>query len=1073
VNNNDTTTKRQTTTKRRQNIFNRSSGQRSTGHIYVNSQTGKDSNNGSSESSAVKTLSKALTLVKNYQRPLTGNLIVHLSGTFERQRLNLTGVHAGTSASKRVIFRGDSGSTATTRLLGGNALDFVKVSTLASNHPARELASYAGVGISNLYAAAPPSNFPSSDSTLKWRDGDCRDDENYASPPLLSVDRRVMTRAREPNLPARTAPVDENSMGETRDAWLRTNAGNQAGKVFYKSSDASSITKASASSWNNAVNIHIFPLVDWYDARLNVGARNVGSNNFECDTTQNAPGNPDGGSKFRIVNQARYYLEGAIEYLDTAGEYHVSLGEVVSESRGWTLYYPEDGVDLSSAVLSITKNSLIEINTSEKKMHVSFENLVLEGSRRYLLAVYNSYYIDFYKCSFINAGHDAADVWSHHVTFRSCIFEGSGGSALRSSDDRDSDTDGKGFALLESGNAVVDSLISDFANTCRHYSEGLALGGYGNIISNNHFRSSNMAAIDIALGMARMIHNVFSHISDGSYDDGAIHWVIESPMERGNEVAYNVFFRNGVSEEPCNAETSCYQADIYMDDMAGGMIIHGNVMIKDKVIQSVPPNNNFAVINWLGILINGGADVTVYENAFVGPEDGSTTGVIYKNKASLFTQTCGGTIWPDDETCGNTGVCAGDVFYKTMRQYDYLNEPWASQYPELSIYDASPSSGSNYYCANTRSCPMAAWNNTVICNAGSGGALTNRAIWPSDSASSQSDEAVETVNVPKRNIALTEYGNKVGQSYTLNIDSIETSGMASVLQFAKQVSENAEASSPSCDEGLRSGATRSDLTGRFNNPCTDTWASDGMDSCDPCSSSKCAPRDLVNDQCSCSNDTPFPPTSPTPATVEPTPTGSTSSCSDSPVRFKIIKNDGKKITRDCVWVANNSNNRCNFNGVSAICPSTCDTCGTCDDATLRFKITKNGKKITRDCTWVSTKNTVGRCALSGVSQTCRQTCNSCNGDEPSPVPPPSPTTSASYDIYTEEGYCIADEEEEVNNISDAESCWLNCKSQFDFDYAEYTDSVCYCQSDCSCMDASGQNNINAIVPSGFVLPNDC
>ena len=125
--------------------------------------------------------------------------------------------------------------------------------------------------------------------------------------------------------------------------------------------------------------------------------------------------------------------------------------------------------------------------------------------------------------------------------------------------------------------------------------EALSLGGYGNIIVNNHFRSSNMAAIDIALGgRTQILHNVFSHISDGSYDDGAIHWVAESPMERGNEVAYNVFFRNGVSNEPCNAETSCYQADIYMDDMAGAMTIHGNVFIKDKVDQTAPTSADYA-----------------------------------------------------------------------------------------------------------------------------------------------------------------------------------------------------------------------------------------------------------------------------------------------------------------------------------------------------------------------------------------------------------------------------------------------------------------------------------------------
>ena len=75
-----------------------------------------------------------------------------------------------------------------------------------------------------------------------------------------------------------------------------------------------------------------------------------------------------------------------------------------------------------------------------------------------------------------------------------------------------------------------------------------------------------------------------------------------SPMERGTEVSYNIFFRNGVSRELCNAETSCYQADVYMDDSTGAMTINGNIMIKDKVLQEKPISNNYAVIQWLGVV---------------------------------------------------------------------------------------------------------------------------------------------------------------------------------------------------------------------------------------------------------------------------------------------------------------------------------------------------------------------------------------------------------------------------------------------------------------------------------------
>lgn len=257
-------------------------------------------------------------------------------------------------------------------------------------------------------------------------------------------------------------------MGEVRDRWLRTRISNNNGNVCYKTADIDSINKASDASWNNAVTVHIFPLVDWYDARVAVGSRSVGNSCFATDTDQQSPGDPDEGNSFRIVPESRYYLEGAVDYLDSPGEFHTSLGEVVEDSRGWTLFYPPDGVDLSTAVLSVSKQPILEIDGGGE-MHISFENVQFEGARRYLATVYSNQ-VDFYDCSFINAGFDAIDSYAQNVSFRSCVFEGTGGSALRMTDTRDFDTDGKGFGLLESGNLVVDSLISDFATTCRHYS---------------------------------------------------------------------------------------------------------------------------------------------------------------------------------------------------------------------------------------------------------------------------------------------------------------------------------------------------------------------------------------------------------------------------------------------------------------------------------------------------------------------------------------------------------------------------------------------------------------------------
>ena len=117
---------------------------------------------------------------------------------------------------------------------------------------------------------------------------------------------------------------------------------------------------------------------------------------------------------------------------------------------------------------------------------------------------------------------------------------------------------------------------------------------------------------------------------------------------------------------------------------------------------------------------------------------------------------------------------------------------------------------------------------------------------------------------------------------------------------------------------------------------------------------------------------------PTPTAPTPTAPTPTASCQDSPFRFKVIK-DGNKITRDCTWVANRAtNSRCKLDGVKNQCPSTCNRCSVCADSTLRYQFEFNGRKITRDCSWVANRSTNIRCGVSGMENTCRLTCGTCS-----------------------------------------------------------------------------------------------
>ncbi len=112
-----------------------------------------------------------------------------------------------------------------------------------------------------------------------------------------------------------------------------------------------------------------------------------------------------------------------------------------------------------------------------------------------------------------------------------------------------------------------------------------------------------------------------------------------------------------------------------------------------------------------------------------------------------------------------------------------------------------------------------------------------------------------------------------------------------------------------------------------------------------------------------------------------TPNVPTSTCVDSTLRLKIVK-DGAKITRSCGWVSNRDTaNRCKLPGVAAACPVTCGACNSCVDpvpganAGLRFRFLKDGRYINRDCSWVARKDKTNRCKL--ISNTCRATCGVC------------------------------------------------------------------------------------------------
>jgi hypothetical protein len=102
-------------------------------------------------------------------------------------------------------------------------------------------------------------------------------------------------------------------------------------------------------------------------------------------------------------------------------------------------------------------------------------------------------------------------------------------------------------------------------------------------------------------------------------------------------------------------------------------------------------------------------------------------------------------------------------------------------------------------------------------------------------------------------------------------------------------------------------------------------------------------------------------------------------CIDSPARMSV---NGK--SKGCNWVGMNPDkleDRCKKGVIASHCPKTCGQCDAfkCADSKKKFILpTKNGKeKQQKKCGWVANKDTVERCQMPGVLETCKETCGFC------------------------------------------------------------------------------------------------
>lgn len=103
---------------------------------------------------------------------------------------------------------------------------------------------------------------------------------------------------------------------------------------------------------------------------------------------------------------------------------------------------------------------------------------------------------------------------------------------------------------------------------------------------------------------------------------------------------------------------------------------------------------------------------------------------------------------------------------------------------------------------------------------------------------------------------------------------------------------------------------------------------------------------------------------------------SSTGCVDSPLHFKVVS-EGSLIQVACENAATEES--CKDLDIATHCPHSCGVCNQyqCVDSMTKFS-TEDGWK---QCEWVRRRFTHRKCAIEGIQETCRATCNYENDEQ--------------------------------------------------------------------------------------------
>ena len=447
-----------------------------------------------------------------------------------------------------------------------------------------------------------------------------------ASPTEVFVGGRALTPARWPNTGWATIEriVDAGSVPRNADPDIpqaqRSNEPPRGGT--FVPADRSHLAR-----WSRAEDawMHGYWNWDWSDELLPLARVDPATGTV----TLAAP------HRYGLAQRGRFCITNLLEELDAPGECWID--RATARVVAWL---PTDlpGADHAPVTVSMLTEPLIRVPGGANAPRVRVRGVAFECTRGAAIAGDGVRDTQVTDCTFRNIGGAGIELSGTGIAVERCALEDVGGTGVTM-------RGGDRPTLTTSHNRIADCTFTRCGRLQRTYHPAVDIDGVGIEVLRNEISDLPHFAVLYAGNEHRIEANHLHHVCRETGDAGAMYigrdWTSHGNVVRGNLV------------HDVAGSDARYQNAFYVDDMSSGITLEDNLVVR---------------CNW-GMLIGGGRDMVIRNNAFVAC-----------GKAIMFDARGVGWMAP------NIADPKTSTLHQRLAAIPVGQEPWRTRYPTLQTY---------------------------------------------------------------------------------------------------------------------------------------------------------------------------------------------------------------------------------------------------------------------------------------------------------------------------------------------------------------------------------------------------